>query len=146
MEKIKVKIVNESKHPHPTYATQGAAGMDIYANLPDALAIQPFERVLVPTGLHIELPLGYEAQLRMRSGLARKKGLILPNAPATIDSDYRGEIFVMIANISGEVQHIQAGDRIAQMVVARHETVEWLPVDALSDTHRGKGGFGSTGR
>ena len=142
---ISTKIINKSNNPLPHYATIGSAGMDVYAFLEQPIEIAPFERVLVPTGLYIELPLGYEAQLRARSGIALKKGLILPNAPATIDADYRGEIKVLIANISAEAQHLAKGERVAQMVVARHETVVWQVTDQLSDTLRNSGGFGSTG-
>lgn len=143
---IEVEIINTSSHPLPSYATVGSAGMDLYAQLPDApLHLAPLQRVLVPTGLYIALPTGYEAQLRARSGLALKKGLILPNAPATIDSDYRGEIKVMIANLSDQIQTITHGERIAQMVVAQHATVTWLPTQQLDTTDRNTGGFGSTG-
>ena len=142
---ISTKIINKSNNPLPHYATIGSAGMDIYAFLEQPIAIAPFERVLIPTGLYIELPQGYEAQLRARSGTALKKGLILPNAPATIDSDYRGEIKVILANISNETQTVASGDRIAQMVVARHEIVTWQIQEELSNTKRDKGGFGSTG-
>ena len=143
---IKVKIVNKSNNVTPQYATAGAAGMDIHAHLETPITIEPFGRVLIPTGLYIELPLGYEAQLRMRSSWALKRGLILPNAPATIDADYRGEIKIIVANISQQSQTILPNDRLAQMVIARHEKVEWLLVDNLSDTKRGSGGFGSTGQ
>lgn len=142
---LQVKIVNTSGNPLPAYATHGAAGMDVHAHLSEPLVLHPFERALVPTGLFIELPHGYEAQLRARSGNALKKGLILPNAPATIDADYRGEIGVILANISKETQTIMPGERIAQMVIARHEQVQWLPVTVLENTERGEGGFGSTG-
>ncbi len=142
---LAVPIINLSDNPLPQYTTPQAAGMDVCAHLPAPLSIAPFQRVLVPTGLYIELPKGYEAQLRMRSGLALKKGLILPNAPATIDADYRGEIRVIIANISDQTQNINPGERIAQLVVAQHETVAWIPTESLSDTQRGSGGFGSTG-
>ena len=142
---LEVKIVNRSNNPLPGYATADAAGMDIHAFIDEAIVLQPFERKLIPTGLYIELPKGYEAQLRARSGNALKKGLILPNAPATIDADYRGEIGVILANISQEAQTILPGDRIAQMVIAKHEQVQWEMVDNLKNTHRGEGGFGSTG-
>lgn len=143
---ISVRIVNLSDNPLPIYATEASAGMDIHAFLANPLSIAPFERVLVPTGLFIALPIGYEAQLRMRSGLALKRGLILPNAPATIDADYRGEIKVIIANISNQTQTIEPGERIAQMVIAKHEQVQWQIAQTLEQTTRGDGGFGSTGR
>ncbi|MBK9458714.1 MAG: dUTP diphosphatase [Sphingobacteriales bacterium] len=142
---MSTKIINKSNNPLPHYATIGSAGMDVYAFLEQPIEIAPFERVLVPTGLYIELPLGYEAQLRARSGIALKKGLILPNAPATIDSDYRGEIKVILANISNQTQTVVSGERIAQMIVARHELVTWQVGDELSSTTRDSGGFGSTG-
>ncbi|QQS30465.1 MAG: dUTP diphosphatase [Sphingobacteriales bacterium] len=142
---LQVKIINQSNNPLPAYATADSAGMDVYAYLVEPVVLQPFDRVLIPTGLYIELPKGYEAQLRARSGNALKKGLILPNAPATIDADYRGEIGVIMANISRETQTIMPGDRIAQMVIAKHEQVEWELTTNLNNTHRGEGGFGSTG-
>jgi dUTP pyrophosphatase len=143
---LSIPIINRSDNPLPQYATPLSAGMDIHAHLEAPIELAPFERVLVPTGLYIELPAGYEAQLRMRSGLALKKGLILPNAPATIDADYRGEIKVIIANISNQVQSIAQGERIAQLIIAKHETVQWALSTQLSDTQRGEGGFGSTGK
>lgn len=143
---LTISIINRSDNPLPQYATPLSAGMDICAHLEHPLDIAPSKRVLVPTGLFIELPAGYEAQLRMRSGLALKKGLILPNAPATIDADYRGEIKIIIANISDQVQTIAPGERVAQLVIARHETIQWALADQLSDTQRGIGGFGSTGQ
>jgi dUTP pyrophosphatase len=144
-EMIQIKIVNKSLNNLPTYATVGSAGMDIHAHLSEAIVLKAFERKLIPTGLHIELPQGYEAQLRMRSSWALKRGLILPNAPATIDSDYRGEIQLIVANISEQEQVILPNDRMAQMVIAKYEKVEWIAVDTLTDTNRGEGGFGSTG-
>lgn len=141
-----VKIINQSSHALPQYETEGSAGMDIRADIQEAIELRSLERVLVPTGLFIELPLGVEAQIRPRSGLAAKKGITVANAPGTIDSDYRGEIKVIIVNLSPEVQRIEPGERIAQMVVARHERVEWQPVAALTETLRGAGGFGSTGK
>ena len=141
---MKIKIINKSKNNVPAYATKGSAGMDIKANLQETLYLQPFERQLVPTGIYIELPEGCEAQLRARSSWALKRGLILPNAPATIDSDYRGEIKVIFANISQETQAIEHGDRIAQMIIARYVAVEWEVTEALNTTDRGEGGFGST--
>ncbi len=142
---MEIKIINKSNNPLPSFATVGSAGMDLYAFLETSISIAPFQRVLIPTGLHIELPIGYEAQIRMRSSWAFKRGLIIPNAPATIDADYRGEIKVMLANISQEAQHIHSGDRMAQLVIARYEQVSWLEVQVLSETDRGTGGFGSTG-
>ncbi|MFN8297507.1 MAG: dUTP diphosphatase [Chitinophagales bacterium] len=143
---MQVKIVNKSNHALPAYETAGAAGMDIRAFIENDIELKPLERKLVPTGLFIELPEGYEAQLRPRSGLALKHGISLPNSPATIDSDYRGEIKVALINLSTETFTIKTGDRIAQMVIARHEKAEWISVETLSETKRGEGGFGSTGK
>lgn len=143
---LSVRIVNHSPWPLPAYATAGAAGMDVQANLSEPQLIQPGARVLIPTGIHIELPPGFEAQLRPRSGLAFRHGITLPNSPATIDSDYRGEIKVALINLSQEPFTVSPGDRIAQMVVARYEQVQWVAVEQLDDTHRGSGGFGSTGK
>lgn len=143
---IQVKIVNHSEYPLPEYKTDGSAGMDLRANLSASLTVAPHERVLIPTGLFIELPAGFEAQIRPRSGLALKKGLSIPNSPGTIDSDYRGEIKVILINLSAEDQIIEAGERIAQMVVSRHETVQWKETGRLGDSERGAGGFGSTGK
>lgn len=142
---MEIKIVNRSKHALPSYATPLSAGMDLRANLDAPVTLQPLERRLVPTGLFIALPAGYEAQVRPRSGLAIKKGIGVLNSPGTIDADYRGEICVILVNLSNEAFVINDGDRIAQMVVARHETVEWTPVEALDETERGAGGFGHTG-
>lgn len=142
---MKVRIVNHSGHELPNYATSGSAGMDLRANIEQALTLSPLERQLVPTGLFIELPQGFEAQIRPRSGLAIKKGLSLVNTPGTIDSDYRGEIKVIMINLSGEPQTIDPGERIAQMVIARYEQVSWEEVETLSASARGAGGFGSTG-
>jgi dUTP pyrophosphatase len=142
---ISIKIKNTSPHALPAYETAGAAGMDIKAWLPQPITLQPMERQLIPTGLFIELPLGYEAQVRPRSGLAIKRGLTLVNAPGTIDSDYRGELKVPLINLSTEPQTITDGDRIAQLIVARYETVSWTPTTELTDTQRGSGGFGSSG-
>lgn len=141
-----VRIINHSNNPLPQYETSGSAGMDVRAFLNAPLALQPGERTLVPTGLFLELPDGYEAQLRPRSGMAFKHGITLPNAPATIDSDYRGEIKVALINLSNETFTIQPGDRIAQMIIARYETIQWQSVTELTDTARGQGGFGSTGK
>lgn len=143
---MKVKIVNNSPFEEPSYSTPLSAGMDLRANLTEPLTLKPLQRVLVPTGLHIELPAGYEAQVRPRSGLAVKHGISIVNTPGTIDADYRGEIKVVLVNLSSEEFRIEPGERIAQMVVARHEKVEWEPVDCLEESGRGEGGFGSTGR
>lgn len=143
---MQIRIINHSTNPLPAYETPGSAGMDIRANLTEPIVVKPMERLLIPTGLHIELPDGYEAQIRPRSGMAYKHGISLPNTPATIDSDYRGEIKVAVINLSKEDFTIQHGDRIAQMVIARYEKAVWLPSENLSDTERGGGGFGHTGR
>jgi dUTP pyrophosphatase len=143
---IAVKIVNTSSNPLPHYATEGAAGLDIRANLPGTMALKPMERQMIPTGLFIELPDGFEAQVRPRSGLAIKQGLTCLNTPGTIDSDYRGEIKILLINLSGELQVIQHGDRIAQLVIQKVERISWLPVQVLSETSRSEGGFGSTGK
>ncbi len=143
---IAVKIVNTSSNPLPHYATEGAAGLDIRANLPGTISLKPMERQMIPTGLFIELPDGFEAQVRPRSGLAIKQGLTCLNTPGTIDSDYRGEIKILLINLSGELQVIQHGDRIAQLVVQKVERISWLPVQVLSETSRSEGGFGSTGK
>lgn len=141
-----VKIVNKSKHPLPHYATASSAGMDIRANLDSPVILNPLERKLIPTGLYIELPAGYEAQMRPRSGLALKHGISLLNTPGTIDADYRGEIGIILVNLSNEPFTVNDGERICQMVVASHATVEWQPVEALEETERGAGGFGHTGK
>ena len=143
---MKVKIVNHSPFDLPSYATPFSAGMDLRANLEQPVTLAPLERSLIPTGLHIELPAGYEAQVRPRSGLAAKHGISIVNAPGTIDADYRGEIKVILVNLSNDPFTIEAGERIAQLVVARHETVEWEPVSVLEESQRGSGGFGSTGK
>ena len=143
---IKVKIVNTSGNALPFYATEGSAGLDLKASLEAELILQPMERLLVPTGLFIELPNGFEAQVRPRSGLAVKQGITCLNTPGTIDSDYRGEIKILLINLSGESQSIQPGDRIAQLVVQKYEKVEWEQVEILSSTERNDGGFGSTGK
>lgn len=142
---MQVKVVNQSKHQLPHYATEASAGMDMRANLEEPIALKPLERTMVPTGIFIELPLGYEAQIRPRSGLAAKKGITVANAPGTIDADYRGEIKVILVNLSNETHEIPDGERVAQMVIARHEQVEWEEVDSLEETARGAGGFGHTG-
>lgn len=146
MEKVKVKIINTSGHSLPSYATASSAGMDIRANLTEPVSLAPGARCLVPTGLRVELPEGYEMQIRPRSGLALKHGITLLNTPGTIDADYRGEIGVILVNLSQETFVIRNGERIAQMVVARYSHVEWEAVEELSDTERGEGGFGHTGR
>ena len=140
-----VNIVNKSKHPLPAYATGLSAGMDLRAELQNPIELKPLERILVPTGLFIALPPHSEAQIRPRSGMAFKNGVTVLNSPGTIDADYRGEIKVLLVNLSGEICVINDGDRIAQMVIARHETVSWTQVDGLEETTRGAGGFGSTG-
>jgi dUTP pyrophosphatase len=144
--KIQVKVRNESAFPLPSYQTAGSAGMDLRANIPKEVLLGPLQRQLVPTGLFIELPEGHEAQVRPRSGLAFKHGLTVLNSPGTVDSDYRGEIKVLLVNLSDEPFAIVPGERIAQLVIARHETVEWRASEDLSDTQRGAGGYGSTGR
>lgn len=140
-----VKIINRSENPLPNYETAGSAGMDIRANIPETIWFEPMERRLVPTGLFIELPAGFEAQMRPRSGMAIKKGLTLVNSPGTIDSDYRGEIKLPVINLSQERQSIEPGERVCQMVIARYEQVRWESAVELSETGRGAGGFGSTG-
>lgn len=140
-----VSIVNKSHNPLPTYATENSAGMDLRAFLPNTIILKPLERVLVPTGLYIELPHGYEAQIRPRSGMALKKGITVLNSPGTIDSDYRGEIGVILINLSNTEVAIENGERICQMVIAKHENIELIQVEILNDTQRGAGGFGHTG-
>ena len=142
---MKVEIINKSKHQLPSYATALSAGMDLRANLESPIVLQPLERTLVPTGLFIALPEGYEAQVRPRSGLAIKKGITVLNSPGTIDADYRGEVCVILVNLSNEPFTITDGERIAQMVIARHEQVEWCECEVLDETDRGAGGFGHTG-
>jgi dUTP pyrophosphatase len=143
---MQVNIINKSQHPLPNYETLGSAGMDIRANLESSIVLHSLERTAVPTGLFLELPVGFEAQIRPRSGMALKQGLSVPNSPGTIDSDYRGEIKVIVVNLSKDPIEIKDGDRIAQMVIAKYETISWNTVDSLSDTERGEGGFGSTGK
>jgi dUTP pyrophosphatase len=143
---LKVNIINHSTHPLPQYETIGSAGMDLRANIVASITLESLERTLVPTGLFIELPQGYEAQIRPRSGLAAKRGLTLLNSPGTIDSDYRGEIKCILVNLSNQAQTIEPGERIAQMVIAKFEQIEWQAVESLEDTNRGSGGFGSTGK
>lgn len=143
---MKIPVINRSRHALPAYATPLSAGMDLRASLDAPVTLRPLERRLIPTGLSIALPPGYEAQVRPRSGLALKKGIGLLNAPGTIDADYRGEIGVILVNLSAEDFTVADGDRIAQLVVARHETVEWTTAESLGETERGDGGFGHTGR
>ena len=142
---LKVKIVNKSQWPDPFYATEASAGMDLRADLKEPLTLGPLERALVPTGIFIELPVGYEAQVRPRSGLATKKGITVINSPGTVDADFRGELRVSLVNLSNEPFEVVPGERIAQMVVSSHERVEWEDVEVLSETERGAGGWGSTG-
>jgi len=143
---MQLKIVNKSKHPLPEYATPFSAGMDLRANLEKTETLLPLERKMIPTGLFIELPQGYEAQIRPRSGLAIKKGITVLNSPGTIDADYRGEICVILINLSSEPFEINDGERICQMIIAAHEQAEWVETEALSETERGAGGFGHTGK
>ncbi len=141
---MKINIINTSRHPLPAYQTASSAGMDLYANIQNEIVLKPLERTLIPTGLFLELPQGYEAQVRPRSGMAFKNGLTVLNSPGTIDADYRGEVGVILVNLSAENFTITDGMRIAQMVIARHETAEWQETTELSETERGAGGFGST--
>lgn len=143
---MKINIINKSSHELPKYETAHAAGMDLRAHTELQIVIKPLQRMLVPTGLHIELPVGYEAQIRPRSGLAYKHGISIVNAPGTIDADYRGEIKVLLINLSDTDFVINNGDRIAQMVIAKHETINWEPVEQLNETARGDGGYGHTGK
>ena len=143
---MKVKIINKSHHPLPEYATPFSAGVDLRANIDNPITLNPLERTLVPTGLYLELPQGYEAQIRPRSGLALKHGLTVLNSPGTIDADYRGEIRVILVNLSNESFVINDGERICPMVIAEHAQVEWEQVDSINDTERGAGGFGHTGK
>jgi len=142
---MQIKIINKSVHALPHYQSIASAGMDLRANILDNIILKPMERAIVPTGLFLELPIGIEAQVRPRSGLAAKKGITVLNAPGTIDADYRGEVGVILINLSSEVFIVENGERIAQLVIAKHERVEWLEVETLSKTDRGEGGFGSTG-
>jgi dUTP pyrophosphatase len=143
---LKVRIINKSKHPLPKYQTPLSAGMDLVANLDAPVTLMPLERQLIPTGLYIALPEGYEAQIRPRSGLALKHGITVLNSPGTIDADYRGEIKVILINLSNTPFVINDGERIAQMIIAKHEVVKWEAVEELDETSRGEGGFGSTGK
>jgi len=140
-----VKIINQSGHALPNYETLASAGMDLRAHISEAIVLNPLERAIVKTGLFIELPIGYEAQVRPRSGLAAKKGVTVLNSPGTIDADYRGEIGVILVNLSNEAFTVENGERVAQLIIAKHERAEWEEVEALTDTVRGAGGFGSTG-
>ncbi|MEW5676586.1 dUTP diphosphatase [Flavobacterium enshiense] len=140
-----IKIINKSEHPLPSYETHASAGMDLRANITEPITLQPLERALVKTGLFIELPIGYEAQVRPRSGLAFKKGITVLNSPGTVDADYRGEIGVILVNLSNETFVVENGERIAQLIIAKHERAEWQETFELSETSRGEGGFGSTG-
>jgi dUTP pyrophosphatase len=142
---VEINIINKSKHPLPHYETSASAGMDLRANILEAITLKPLERTIVKTGLFIELPVGFEAQVRPRSGLAAKKGITVLNAPGTVDADYRGEIGVILVNLSNEDFVIEDGERVAQLVIAKHERADWIEVSQLSDTDRGAGGFGSTG-
>ncbi|MFY9242338.1 MAG: dUTP diphosphatase [Polaribacter sp.] len=142
---MNVQIINKSKHATPNYETEGAAGMDLRANIEASITLKPLERAIVKTGLFIALPVGFEAQVRPRSGLAAKKGITVLNSPGTVDADYRGEIGVILVNLSNEAFVINDGERIAQLIIAKHERVTWMEVDILNETERGSGGFGSTG-
>lgn len=143
---MKVLIVNKSKYPSPAYATPYSAGVDLKANIEESITLGSLERTMIPTGLYIQLPQGYEAQVRPRSGLAAKHGITVTNSPGTIDADYRGEVCVLLVNLSSQAFTIEPGERVAQMVIARHEHVEWKEVEQLDDSLRGTGGFGSTGK
>ena len=142
---MNVQIINKSKHATPSYETEGAAGMDLRANIEDAITLKPLERAIIKTGLFIALPVGFEAQVRPRSGLAAKKGITVLNSPGTVDADYRGEIGVILVNLSNEDFVVNDGERIAQLVIAKHQRVNWKEVKVLDETERGSGGFGSTG-
>jgi dUTP pyrophosphatase len=142
---MKIKIINKSNHELPNYETIASAGMDLRANIEEPITLKSLERTIVKTGLFIELPIGYEAQVRPRSGLAAKKGITVLNSPGTVDADYRGEIGVILVNLSNEDFVIENGERIAQLIIAKHERAEWIEVNELSETSRGEGGFGSTG-
>jgi dUTP pyrophosphatase len=142
---MKVKVVNKSKHSLPHYSTIASAGMDLRANIDESISLKPLERTIVKTGIFMELPVGFEAQVRPRSGLAFKKGITVLNSPGTVDADYRGEVGVILVNLSAEEFVIEDGERIAQMVIAKHEQADWVEVQTLDETERGAGGFGSTG-
>ena len=142
---MQIKIINKSQHELPSYETIASAGMDLRANLTQSVSLKPLERAIIKTGLFIELPIGYEAQVRPRSGLAAKKGITVLNSPGTVDADYRGEIGVILVNLSNEVFVVENGERIAQLIIAQHERAQWQEASELSETSRGEGGFGSTG-
>ena len=142
---MNVQIINKSKHQTPAYETEQSAGMDLRANIDESITLKPLERAIIKTGLYIALPAGFEAQVRPRSGLAAKKGITVLNSPGTVDADYRGEIGVILVNLSNEDFVVQDGERVAQLIVAKHERVTWKEVDVLNETERGEGGFGSTG-
>ena len=142
---MNVQIINKSKHATPNYETEGAAGMDLRANLDESIMLKPLQRAIIKTGLYIALPVGFEAQVRPRSGLAAKKGITVLNSPGTVDADYRGEIGVILVNLSNEDFVINDGERVAQLVIAKHERINWKEVTVLDETERGSGGFGSTG-
>jgi len=142
---MQIKIINKSSHSLPHYETEASAGMDLRANISEAITLKPLERCIVKTGLFIELPLGYEAQVRPRSGLAAKNGITVLNSPGTIDADYRGEIGVILVNLSNQDFTIENGERVAQMIISKHERAQWIQVEELEETERGAGGFGSTG-
>lgn len=142
---VKVRVVNHGRQPLPAYATSQSAGLDLRANIDEDITLRPMERRLIPTGLRIALPAGFEAQVRPRSGLALKHGITVLNSPGTIDADYRGELMVLLVNLSNENFVVRSGERIAQMVIARHETAEWVEVEMLDETERGEGGYGHTG-
>lgn len=143
---MRIKIINKSKHPLPQYSTEASSGMDLRANLENDVLLKPLERIMVPTGLFLEIPDGYEAQIRPRSGLAVKNGITILNSPGTIDADYRGEVCIILVNLSKENFVIKDGERICQMVISKHEKAEWIIVENLLDTERGIGGFGHTGK
>jgi dUTP pyrophosphatase len=143
---MQIKVINQSRHPLPAYQTELSAGLDLRANLESPILLKPLQRALVPTGLYLELPAGFEAQIRPRSGLAYKHGITVLNSPGTIDADYRGELKVLLVNLSEEEFLIADGERVAQMVIAKHETVSWQEATELSETERGAGGYGSTGQ
>ncbi|NHN25726.1 dUTP diphosphatase [Flavobacterium jejuense] len=142
---MNIKIINKSQHPLPNYETIASAGMDLRANITAPITLKSLERTIVKTGLFLELPIGYEAQVRPRSGLAAKKGITVLNSPGTVDADYRGEIGIILVNLSNEDFIIENGERVAQLIIAKHERAEWIEVEVLSETSRGEGGFGSTG-
>ncbi len=143
---MRIKVINKSKHPLPQYSTEASSGMDLRANLENDVLLKPLERIMVPTGLFLEIPDGYEAQIRPRSGLAVKNGITILNSPGTIDADYRGEVCIILVNLSKENFVIKDGERICQMVISKHEKAEWISVENLLDTERGIGGFGHTGK